>query len=252
MDLLHVHQLSNEDFEMLQHLNDILHLFQHRNKNQHRRSVWWRHFSVYKKRLEQIVSRLSELREVPSTHLARTKKQAEDESVKFHLQQSLGLWRDVLVPGWQHAFSQLAADGRFAVLGLVLLSVLAESCRLLGITAAFEDLGQHEIEQVLEQFGEEWQPGRAGPGGLDKQREDVGEVIIRDAEVGTDAVTGVTTTSSAKASGPHDPASQSKGPEKAVSSVHTKRPASKIIIGIKNKTKTKKSNAIDDLFDGFG
>ncbi|KAK4569880.1 RNase MRP subunit [Recurvomyces mirabilis] len=208
--------------------------------------------NMNKNRLGNIVAQLVKLREVPTTHLARTKKIAEDEDVRIHLEQSLSLWRDVLVPRWQHAFSQLAADGRFAVLGLVLLSVLAESCRLLGITAAFEDLAQHEIEQVLEQFGKEWQPSHAGSGDLDEQREDVGEVIIRATERGTGAVTGMVTTSSAKISGTPDLASQSKGPEKAIISVYSKRSASKIITGIKRKKKTKKSNAIDDLFDGLG
>lgn len=250
MGISPVLQLSAEQIEELQHLSDIVHLFQHRNKNQHRRSVWWRHFSVFKKGLNSIASCVVQLRLVPESHVARTKKKAEDAIVQVRLEQSLELWRDVLVPKWQHAFSQLAADGRFAVLGLVLLSVLAESCRLLGITAAFEDLGQHEVEQVLERFGQEWQPTVPDEDASRAKTEDLGEVVVRGDTERSNKAENTSGGESDERVRLHAQPLTSKDIAKTAA---MQRPASKIMTGIKKKKKTKKKgNAIDDLFDGFG
>jgi len=42
---------------LLQHLR-LLHLLQHRNKNQHRRSQWFRHFSTFRRELGRICNQL--------------------------------------------------------------------------------------------------------------------------------------------------------------------------------------------------
>lgn len=57
------------------------------------------------------------------------------------------------------------ADGRFSVLGLVVLAVLAGVCRVVGVVEGLEVLGQREVERVLEEFGGEvWGEGSGGLG----------------------------------------------------------------------------------------
>lgn len=173
--------ITQEDQDQLQHLSDLLHLFHHRNKNQHRRSIWYRHFSLFRKQLTALCLSLTELNTIPTTNVARARKKTEDAKTIKIISARLGFWKDVMVARWQHAFSQVVADGRFSVLGLVLIAVLAETCRIVGITAEFEDMGQGEVEKVLEEFGrEEWgaeEKTQDAQGG-----EDFGEVIRRDEQ----------------------------------------------------------------------
>lgn len=74
------------------------------------------------------------------------------------------------------------ADGRFSVLGLVMLGVLGGVCKVVGITEGLEVEGQAEIERVLEEFGREaWGDG---------DERGLGEVVRRD-EVDGDGDGGV-------------------------------------------------------------
>ena len=76
-------EFSKNEQEALQHLSDILHLFHHRNKNQHRRSIWWRHFSNFRRQLDALVGEISGLLEVPNTHLERTRKKVKDKEMRL-------------------------------------------------------------------------------------------------------------------------------------------------------------------------
>lgn len=173
--------ITQEDQNQLQHLSDLLHLFHHRNKNQHRRSIWYRHFSLFRKQLNALCLSLTQLNAVPTTNLARARKKAEDAKTTQSLAERIGFWKDVMVARWQHAFSQVVADGRFSVLGLVLVAALAETCRIVGITAEFEEMGQGEVEKVLEEFGrEQWGAEEKTEEALGG--EDFGEVIRRDQQ----------------------------------------------------------------------
>ncbi|EMC97400.1 hypothetical protein BAUCODRAFT_106861 [Baudoinia panamericana UAMH 10762] len=159
--------LSSADAERIDHIANILHLFHHRNKNQHRRSVWWRHFSLFRKQLNLVRLDVENLTEMPKTHVDKRRK---------------NYWSEALVPIWQRAFSQLTAEGRFAVLGLALMSTLAEACHIFHITAAFESIGQQEVEKVLEKFAnEDWERSESEAVGSPRpMMEDVGEVIGRE------------------------------------------------------------------------
>lgn len=103
----------------------------------------------------------------------------------------------MLVARWQRAFSQVVADGRFSVLGLVMLGVLGGVCKVVGVTEGLEGEGQAEIERVLEEFGREaWgadergfgevvgRGGKDGDGGIAVARGDEGEPVGREADVG--------------------------------------------------------------------
>ncbi|KAK5121939.1 hypothetical protein LTR85_004511 [Meristemomyces frigidus] len=238
--------LTEDDAETMQHLSDLLHLFHHRNKNQHRRSVWWRHFEVFRKQLKSISTEVKDQNEVPSTHLARTKKKAKDQYTLQRIEQRLSFWQDVAVRKWEHAFSQLTADGRFAVLGLVLLAALAEVCRILGITAAFEDLGQAEVEKVLERFAnEDWEYDGSPDGQINGSGEDFGEVISRGLPAhNIDAI---------EYSSKVDPTKTGTLPPQPVPTTAESVGKRKVVASSKVvKKKRRKGNAIDDLFSGFG
>jgi hypothetical protein len=174
--------LSKESIDKLVHLTTLLHLFHHRNHNQHRRSIWWRHFCLFRRELSQFTAHLASLHSAPTTHLARAQKKTRDIAILATTEKRMTFWRDVLVSKWHHAFSQLVADGRFAVLGLILMAILGEVCALTGITGVLEEMGQIEFERVLEDFGrEEWGLEKAGLGGK-IEGEDQGEVVLRGEE----------------------------------------------------------------------
>ncbi|KAI5208507.1 hypothetical protein E4T39_01387 [Aureobasidium subglaciale] len=174
----------------LQNLHTLMHLLHHRNHNQHRRSTWYRHFNIFRRHLHTILTHLTQLSVIPTTNLARHKKKAEDEATRRRIQQTLAFWRDVLVPKAQHAFGQLVADGRFAVLGVVLLAILGHVCRVFGLIAVYEDLGEEETRKAIEAFAAEGWGEDEGLGVLvsreREKREDFGEVLMRDASEGED------------------------------------------------------------------
>jgi ribonuclease MRP protein subunit RMP1 len=168
----------------LQHLHALMHLLHHRNHNQHRRSTWYRHFNNFRRHLGTVLEHLTALNHVPTTNLARHKKKAEDEALRLRIQQTLSFWRDVLIPKTQHAFGQLLADGRFAVLGVVLTAILGHVCRVFGLISVYEELGEEETRKAIEMFaaegwGEDEGLGVLVPREVEK-KEDFGEVLTRE------------------------------------------------------------------------
>jgi len=163
------------------------------------------------------------------------------------------------VPKTGHAFSQVTADGRFAVLGVVLHAILAQVCNIVGIVTEYEEMGQLEVEKVLQQFAnEEW-------GDMDTEKadvaagegaEDFGEVLIRGSpsdqaasstppvpslkhEGATIAITPTVETSTATARIASKQKKDSKSRKRTLESTET---------GPKKK---QKRDAIDDLFSGL-
>jgi hypothetical protein len=171
--------ISRENEQSLRHVADILHLFHFRNKNQHRHSLWWRSFSTFRQQLNRLLQDISLLTDVPATHLERARKKAQDLKSRARIQQRLTFWQNVLLTKWQHAFSQLVADGRFAVLGVVLIASLAQICAITGLIATLEQLGQAEVEKVFEEFAkEDW--GLAPESSRSTRCEDLGQVVARE------------------------------------------------------------------------
>ncbi|KAI4715668.1 hypothetical protein E4T48_08141 [Aureobasidium sp. EXF-10727] len=177
----------------LQHLHTMMHLLHHRNHNQHRRSTWYRHFNIFRRHLGTVLKHLATLAHVPTTNLARHKKKAEDEALRLRIQQTVSFWRDVLVPKAQHAFGQLIADGRFAVLGVVLMAILGHVCRVFGLISVYEELGEEETRKAIEVFAAEGWAEDKGLGVLvpreAEKREDLGEVLTRDDSEDEDDMT---------------------------------------------------------------
>jgi hypothetical protein len=188
---------SKDDLSLLTHLSSLLHLLHHRNHNQHRRSPWYRHFSLFRRNLNALLSDYTTLTTPPATNLERARLKAQTPNLHKRITQRLAFWQNVLVARWQRAFSQVVADGRFSVLGLVMLGVLGGVCKVVGITEGLEVEGQAVIERVLEEFGREaWgddergfgevvgRGGEDGDAGMVVARGDEGEPVAREADVG--------------------------------------------------------------------
>jgi hypothetical protein len=228
-------KLSTSDLNTLQHLSDLLHLFHHRNKNQHRRSIWWRHFSAFRRQLNALVSEVQSLHEVPTTHLQRSRKTAQDRETAQVILKRIEFWRDVLVPKWHTSFSQIVTDGRFAVLGLVLIAVLAQSCQIAGINSGIDEAEGVEAEHALKDLeGARDEPVAKRVGTTTHDGEDLGEVIDRDE---------MTREAKDEASQQIVTAKPGAGSERSKGSTTSSTPARK---------RRKKGNAIDDLFSGLG
>ena len=186
---------SKDDLSQLTHFSSLLHLLHHRNHNQHRRSPWYRHFSLFRRNLASLLSDYTTLTSTPTTNLERARLKTQSPALHKRVAQRLEFWQDVLVARWQRAFSQVVADGRFSVLGLVMLGVLGGVCKVVGVTEGLEIEGQAEVERVLEQFGREaWGENdergfgeiveRGGGGGVVVARGDEGEPVARETDVG--------------------------------------------------------------------
>lgn len=171
---------SPEEVAQLTHLSSLLHLLHHRNKNQHRRSIWYRHFSLFRRHLAALLADYTTLTTVPATNLERTRLKALTPTLQARITQRLELWKNVLVARWMRAFSQVVADGRFSVLGLVMLGVLGGVCKVIGVAEGLEAEGQEEVERVLEEFGREvWGPGGGDEGEVVARADDEGEIVAR-------------------------------------------------------------------------
>jgi hypothetical protein len=186
---------SKDDLSLLTHLSSLLHLLHHRNHNQHRRSPWYRHFSLFRRNLNALLSDYTTLTSTPATNLERARLKAQTPNLHKRIAQRLAFWQEILVARWQRAFSQVVADGRFSVLGLVMLGVLGGVCKVVGISEGLEVEGQEEIERVLEEFGREtWGHGdergfgevvgRGRDDGVVVARTDEGEPVAMGTDVG--------------------------------------------------------------------
>ncbi|WPH00835.1 ribonuclease MRP protein subunit rmp1-like protein [Acrodontium crateriforme] len=263
MDCQKPPELSSEEQTTLKHLGDLLQLFHHRNNNQHRRSIWWRHFSTFRRQLTQLNQDITQLNTIPTTHLEKARKKARDPQTRLKIEQRLAFWERTLVAKWQHAFSQLVADGRFAMLGLVLMAVLSEICRVAGLTAKLEDLGQLEVQKALEAFAKEgWENDENGPSRSTlRVEEDFGEVIGRDPETTLDEKPDIAhsyqqslvKTSAQGTKANEEPLNHilEASPPPTRNEQPPKRTNNSLESSMKKKKKRKKGNAIDDLFSGF-
>lgn len=179
---------STEELAHLTHLSALLHLLHHRNKNQHRRSPWYRHLSLFRRHLSALLTDYTTLTTTPATNVDRARLKTLTPALQTRIAQRLAFWQNVLVARWMRAFSQVVADGRFSVLGLVMLGVLGGVCRVVGVVDGLEVEGQREVERALEEFGREaWGLGGGEEGvrdggdeGVAVKRVDEGEVVARE------------------------------------------------------------------------
>lgn len=131
---------ENPTAELLQISTLTRQIFE-RNINQHRRSSWWKHFSIFRKQLRALVS--SELEIIVG---------GKDEAVKLKAsgERRVLVWVDNYIESWHAGMMQLLSERRYAGLGVVLLTILARTCWLVGATQILMDAGREDLATKLE------------------------------------------------------------------------------------------------------
>ncbi|KAI9835306.1 MAG: hypothetical protein M1819_002450 [Sarea resinae] len=204
----------------LEDISRILHLFHHRNKNQHRLAKWWKWFSMLWRSLQKLLVEAS-----------RANISGKD-MVRF--QARVGHLHAVLVPKCYRAFSTLVADNQFSVLGLVLLANLA---RVNSIVSGLRDEPKpasiHEDLDIGEDVGELIsRDGASSPG----PQTPVGDIVATEPD---------TQQLKRKADGQEgdDQAANNGVLESSKKAKHPLKPA--------KKKRKKHTNPIDDIFSGL-
>jgi hypothetical protein len=229
----------------IQNLSQLSNLLYHRNKNQHRRSHWWRHFNVFRRQLRSISTELG--KQTPS---ARGGNTIQDSELSERLQQRLRTWTEVYVVKWYGAFSQVLAEKRFVPLGLVLLAILGKACALLGVLEDLVSDGDDGVGRSLEAHADSNLNYPNASEILATSNEDMfgdlGVVVARD-----DAY--LETVQQPRAEDGFRPKSKPKSSpmtkEMEVKSPHAGDSESTLLV--KRKKTKRKGNAIDDLFDSL-
>lgn len=154
-------EFGEKDVAALRTHAQLLQTFHHRNKNQHRRSPWWRHFDHFRRDAKAFVIEVEGAQatvneDKPSGSSQKSKNKGKDEKLSIAermqalkvererietrrskcaagMQKRKLLWSRALVATWYRSFSQLTADPQFAVMGLFLIAALSKVCGLLDI-----------------------------------------------------------------------------------------------------------------------
>jgi ribonuclease MRP protein subunit RMP1 len=138
-----VPESSTAELLNLARLVDVLYI---RNKNQHHRSAWWKHFNIFRKHLKTLTS--AELQ--PSSGNGPAIEDAKHVPLRATGQRRVDGWVDNLVSAWHAAFTQLLTERRFANIGVVLVAVLARTCWLVGATEKMIEIGRSELATTLQ------------------------------------------------------------------------------------------------------
>lgn len=153
--------------EELDNLSNIAYLLYRRNKNQHRRSHWWRHFNIFRRQLSHLCQDLKSVKQVPDDVdlVLNAKAEARVET-----------WVAIYVAKWWSSFSQILAEKRFAALGLTVLAILAKVCSLTGLTKKLE--ANNEVSHVVAALAKEEHNSRSFV-----SDDDIGVSVARTAKV---------------------------------------------------------------------
>jgi ribonuclease MRP protein subunit RMP1 len=149
-------------------ISHTLHLFHHRNHNQHRLAKWYKSFSQLRRYISKLILELETLDTAiiysgeESKYVKAAREKVEDR-VEF--------MRTWLEERWYVSFSNLVADNQYAAMGLFLLGTLARARTLIGPLGRERD-GDEEVEVGKKVVEEE--------GGGKEERYDFGEVVRRD------------------------------------------------------------------------
>lgn len=172
---------SETQQQLLNH-SRILHLLNHRSKNQHKRSLWYRHLSIFRREVISLTKdldielgpgfsskivpdRLSKAHE--KRKAGATRSAAISLPSRGKVTERLSHWiSSQLISRCYTAFSTLASTPSFSPLALSLLATLARICSLTGITAHLQALGrlvdlraidedEEQLTEALERFAQE-------------------------------------------------------------------------------------------------
>jgi ribonuclease MRP protein subunit RMP1 len=92
--------LSRDHHDELQRLRQLLHLLFHRNKNQHRRSAWWRFFAGFRRELGRFLDEADRAAELDAVVVPSKKQKKTRQELRERREMRLKLWRDRLVERW--------------------------------------------------------------------------------------------------------------------------------------------------------
>lgn len=252
---------------------DIMHLIHHRNLNQHRHSIWWSSFSVFRRELSHFLSEYNTyLPPADLTNPATTKPSAKASKIAARRAAArLEAWKKDAVPRWYLAFAEVISSTQFSAIGLVLLGILARVAQVAGITATYENEAEQAMQELLRKFAEKdakelfgaveqggigLLKGDEGPAG-----EDLGEVVGRRDDIEEPGRTKLGTKTEknkqrdkkmVETQPNAEVDSKKKKKEKRVAQLAAE-PESEIkeMPRKRKKTKKGKSSAIDDLFAGL-
>lgn len=153
-----------------------IHLVYHRNNNQHRKTHWWRQFSIFKRSINRILQRLNR-----SGGNRRKKENASLQDIveEPEVQMLIRKFLKFQLPSIYREFQNVLTMGQFVTLAVVLIGLLAR-CRSLLLKLQSEEEGEGEGERERESVT-----------AIDEMRfikkvdEDLGmEVVIEEEEVG--------------------------------------------------------------------
>ncbi|KAE8130966.1 hypothetical protein BDV38DRAFT_289140 [Aspergillus pseudotamarii] len=197
--------------EKIYTVHSMLKLVYHRNKNQHKKTKWWKWLSVLKHTTWNLARSLDCIQS-PS---------GAAESPDLHIQ----CLANHVLPRCYLAFSTVVADGQFSTLGAVLLGTLACLAKSTGIDKEMKFAAQTEARRATSHARID------GP-------EDVGEVLSRD-----NALSGLGEFLEKPCSKLEECPKSSSKKSKKITDFAVKQS--------KNKKRKKKKDAIDDLFDNL-
>jgi ribonuclease MRP protein subunit RMP1 len=264
--------------EILSQISNVFHLLHHRNKNQHRRSTWYKWFSLLRRHISKLLvdqSELEALNSIPAVPLSKASRAAskklEREStwnvsggvgvgartpvLKRRIARKETYLREIILPGAWLSFSNLVAEKQFGQLGVVLVGCLGELGTVLGSRTQREGEGI-EVGHDLTACGERERGTAIAEGQTTVERrqkgpvdgmkvEDFGEVVDReDGEAWRrfeDDLDELPTDDDRRVEGPKTPVIRriDVDQERLIGKSSTK------------KRGKRKGNAIDELFCGF-
>ncbi|KAE8377920.1 hypothetical protein BDV26DRAFT_292776 [Aspergillus bertholletiae] len=202
------------DAEKIYAVHSMLKLVYHRNKNQHKKTKWWKWLSVLKRTTWNLARSLDRIQS-PS---------GEADSPDLYIRRLASH----VIPRCYLAFSTVVADGQFSTLGTVLLGTLASLAKSIKIDKEIQFTAQTEPPSAASSFVN-----------VDAS-EDVGEVLSRNND--SSGIEGSLEKPFSKAE-----KCRKFKPKKSNKSTDITVTQSKN----NNKKKKKKKDAIDDLFDSL-
>ncbi|KAF1850913.1 uncharacterized protein K460DRAFT_273511 [Cucurbitaria berberidis CBS 394.84] len=122
--------VSSHEKAMLHDIYELLDKLFVRNRNQHRRSHWWKGLHAFRKQTGLLLQEME------------GKKSEREGKLEARLQ----YWDEKCIHQWYY---QLVAVGPFAMLGLVMMASVARVCRITGITAVYEEIASGDVQGVL-------------------------------------------------------------------------------------------------------
>ncbi|KAH6653898.1 hypothetical protein BKA67DRAFT_563530 [Truncatella angustata] len=256
----------------VQPLVPILAGFNHRNRSQHRHARWWAAFGSLRRNVGRLVSELEAAaakRDArnPSKKRGRGGQEGGGGNGGKAVEDKARWMRDFLVGEAYLDFSQLAADNQFAVLGIVLLGVLAsvhDACiQLVGEASSLVEVALDElstaiaepavvVEVVQKDMAKKPSVKRAG---LAENDVDFGQVVSREevAAAATAAQTPKIREADGEPSVKRKKKDVGKSTNKPIEEVASREEVPKKDKAAKEKKKKKKSQGdeFDDLFSSL-